>query len=194
MLFLPLGVLTLSLARSSATHGDAAAPAPAVAVVDETPHAPLSPSFASARFVVTDGTLFLLLYFVASFYFAAIMIRLLLTLAPVACIVAADGISALTRRFAAYLRFSRRSVARDDGSGGGKMVIRPVLIPVSLLGLLGVGATLLFNLTHAEFMGREGYSSPSITIRESPTVTARRPVRGAPDHAAGHRVAPGDNA
>jgi dolichyl-diphosphooligosaccharide--protein glycosyltransferase len=39
----------------------------------------------------SDGAVFLILYGTLSWYFAGVMVRLMLTLAPIACILAAIG-------------------------------------------------------------------------------------------------------
>ena len=44
------------------------------------------------------------------------MIRLMLTLAPIACILAAEGFSALLRRFMAYLRYRNEEVEGEKKS------------------------------------------------------------------------------
>ena len=59
---------------------------------------------------MSDGNIFLILYGTVAWYFAGIMIRLMLTLAPIACILAAQGFSAILRRFMAYLRYSGEEV------------------------------------------------------------------------------------
>ena len=59
---------------------------------------------------ISDGSIFLILYGTVSWYFAGIMIRLMLTLAPIACILAAEGCSGLIRRFMAYLRYAGQEV------------------------------------------------------------------------------------
>ena len=41
------------------------------------------------------------------------MIRLMLTLAPIACILAAEGFSAILRRFMAYLRYRGEEVEQN---------------------------------------------------------------------------------
>ena len=69
---------------------------------------------------ISDGNIFLILYGTVSWYFAGIMIRLMLTLAPIACILAAEGFSGLIRRFMAYLRYAGRDVelGKEKKSGG----------------------------------------------------------------------------
>ena len=44
---------------------------------------------------ITDGGIFVILYGTLSWYFAGVMVRLMLTLAPIACILAAIGMSSL---------------------------------------------------------------------------------------------------
>ncbi|CAN0570114.1 unnamed protein product, partial [Ectocarpus sp. 12 AP-2014] len=61
----------------------------------------------------TDGAIFVIIYGTLSWYFAGVMVRLMLTLAPIACILAAVGMSSLLQRFTALLRFG-------GGGGGGK--------------------------------------------------------------------------
>ncbi|CAN0196783.1 unnamed protein product, partial [Ectocarpus fasciculatus] len=53
----------------------------------------------------TDGAIFVIIYGTLSWYFAGVMVRLMLTLAPIACILAAVGMSSLLQRFTALLRF-----------------------------------------------------------------------------------------
>lgn len=59
---------------------------------------------------MSDGNIFLILYGTVAWYFAGIMIRLMLTLAPIACILAAEGFSGVIRRFVAYIRYSGEEV------------------------------------------------------------------------------------
>ena len=51
-----------------------------------------------------DGTIFLLLYGTIAWYFAGVMVRLMLTLAPVACILSGVGASCLLTRFSATIK------------------------------------------------------------------------------------------
>ncbi|CAN0459828.1 unnamed protein product, partial [Hapterophycus canaliculatus] len=52
----------------------------------------------------TDGAIFVIIYGTLSWYFAGVMVRLMLTLAPIACILAAVGMSSVLHRFTALLR------------------------------------------------------------------------------------------
>lgn len=53
---------------------------------------------------VTDGAVFIILYGTLAWYFAGVMVRLMLTLAPIACVLAAIGISTILTRFSALVK------------------------------------------------------------------------------------------
>ena len=73
---------------------------------------------------ITDGGIFVILYGTLSWYFAGVMVRLMLTLAPIACILAAIGLSGLLIRFSALLKTSEMfnisitatAVSKDNSS------------------------------------------------------------------------------
>lgn len=68
---------------------------------------------------VTDGGIFVILYGTLSWYFAGVMVRLMLTLAPIACILAAIGLSSLLTRFSALVKGSDLyNLATGSGAGG----------------------------------------------------------------------------
>jgi dolichyl-diphosphooligosaccharide---protein glycosyltransferase len=52
----------------------------------------------------TDAAIFVILYGTLAWYFAGVMVRLMLTLAPIACILAAVGMSTLLNRFSAIIK------------------------------------------------------------------------------------------
>ena len=53
---------------------------------------------------LNDGMIFLILYGTLAWYFAGVMVRLMLTLAPIACILAAVGLSGILTRYAAFIK------------------------------------------------------------------------------------------
>ncbi|KAJ1396721.1 STT3 subunit of Oligosaccharyl transferase, partial [Ochromonadaceae sp. CCMP2298] len=55
---------------------------------------------------ITDGGIFVILYGTLAWYFAGVMVRLMLTLAPIACVLAAIGLSGIMTRFSALLKGS----------------------------------------------------------------------------------------
>ena len=61
------------------------------------------------------------------------MIRLMLTLAPIACILAAEGFSAILRRFMAYLRYHGEEVNHNGEKKSMCMLVRKIMIPFTFL-------------------------------------------------------------
>lgn len=59
---------------------------------------------------VTDANVFIILYGVTSIYFAGVMVRLMLVLAPVMCILGGIGISSTLRKYCVHLESSKPSV------------------------------------------------------------------------------------
>jgi dolichyl-diphosphooligosaccharide--protein glycosyltransferase len=67
----------------------------------------------------TDGAIFLIIYGTVSWYFAAVMVRLMLVLAPAACVLAGLGLSNVLTTFAAHARLAWAPPARGAGNEGG---------------------------------------------------------------------------
>jgi len=65
---------------------------------------------------VTYGKLFLGLYGVLSTYFSCVMIRLMLVVAPAACVLAAIGISEILRKMAKSIRLHLISKSDEEES------------------------------------------------------------------------------
>jgi dolichyl-diphosphooligosaccharide--protein glycosyltransferase len=63
---------------------------------------------------VTYGKLFLGLYGVLSTYFSCVMIRLMLVIAPAACVLAAIGISEIIRKMAKSIRYGLSKSAEEE--------------------------------------------------------------------------------
>lgn len=138
---------------------------------------------------VTYGKLFLGLYGVLSTYFSCVMIRLMLVIAPAACVLAAIGISEILRKMAKAIRASmdssnnqieegsseEASQAADDkkakqavkkGSGAPQGEKKKRRIPTDVA--IGVILFFIWFLTsyiyHSTYMAAEAYSSPSIIL------------------------------
>eukprot|EP00941_MAST-03F_sp_MAST-3F-sp1_P006178 g6178.t1 len=62
----------------------------------------------------TDGKIFVILYGTIAWYFAGVMVRLMLTLAPIACILASVAASALLRRFSGHLKAKVQDMVDKD--------------------------------------------------------------------------------
>ncbi|KUF99164.1 High mobility group protein 1.2 [Phytophthora nicotianae] len=116
---------------------------------------------------LTDGGIFVILYGTVAWYFAGVMVRLMLTLAPIACILGAVGISSTLRKFMGILARPSTFVVQKDG-------VQPV---PKLLALGIVGGLLLMLLSytlHATYVSSMAYSSPSIVIEAGRTHTGER--------------------
>jgi dolichyl-diphosphooligosaccharide---protein glycosyltransferase len=136
---------------------------------------------------VTYGKLFLGLYGVLSTYFSCVMIRLMLVVAPAACVLAAIGISEILRKMTKSIRASmiekaaleeegvEAPAAEDDKkkaakpvkkAGGDKNAKKKRYIPTDIA--IGVIMFLIWFLTsyvyHSTYMAAEAYSSPSIIL------------------------------
>ena len=70
---------------------------------------------------LTDHNIFIILYGVTSVYFAGVMVRLMLVLAPVMCILSGIAVSASLSTYMKYLEGSGISTAmHSGGSNEGK--------------------------------------------------------------------------
>jgi dolichyl-diphosphooligosaccharide---protein glycosyltransferase len=112
---------------------------------------------------VSDGGIFLILYGTLSWYFAGVMVRLMLTLAPIACILAAIGLSNVITKFAALIKTNELITGKAPikGSNAEKYSMSPAL---SLLVITGSAFMLLMFSYHATYVSSMAYSSPSIVI------------------------------
>ena len=103
------------------------------------------------------GKIFAGIYVVLAVYFASVMIRLLLVLAPAACIVGGIGVSRTIRFFTKSIRLSIL------GDKKGKQSKR-VPVEIAVLGLLFLAYMMSTYVLHSNFTGAEAYASPSIIM------------------------------
>lgn len=108
---------------------------------------------------VTDAAIFAILYGSIAWYFAGVMVRLMLTLAPIAVVLAAIALSELLHKFGKDLL--QGVGLRTMSSNWLETKLR---VPVSLLGIGVLMSLLMFFLMHCIFVAHEAYSSNSITI------------------------------
>ena len=105
----------------------------------------------------TETKIFGALYTVLGVYFASVMVRLLLVLAPAVSIMAGTGISWTIRKFAK----SVRSFILPSKEKKKKYRIPP---EIAFVGLILFGYYCSVYILHANFAGAEAYSSPSIIL------------------------------
>eukprot|EP01041_Mallomonas_annulata_P010990 gene10990-22967_t len=138
---------------------------------------------------ISDGAIFVILYGTLAWYFAGVMVRLMLTLAPIACILGAIGMSAILTRFSALIKVSNffskpteatstsnatantsSSTSTPISSSKASATLSPSL---SLMILGGATFLLLMFSYHATYVSSIAYSSPSIVIDAGKTQDGR---------------------
>ncbi|KAF1334860.1 Dolichyl-diphosphooligosaccharide-protein glycosyltransferase, partial [Globisporangium splendens] len=116
---------------------------------------------------ITDGGIFVILYGTVAWYFAGVMVRLMLTLAPIACILGAIGVSSTLRKFMGLLKRPANYVVHKDG-------VQEVPVPIALSIIGGLLVLLLSYTFHATYVSSMAYSSPSIVIEAGRTHSGER--------------------
>jgi len=104
---------------------------------------------------LTDANIFIILYGMTSVYFAGVMVRLMLVVAPVACVMGGVAISTTLKSYMRHLK-----TANKPKKQGAPEVPREVAIVV----VLGVLVMLIFYVYHCTWVTSEAYSSPSIVL------------------------------
>lgn len=116
---------------------------------------------------ISDGAIFIILYGMVAWYFAGVMVRLMLTLAPIACILSAIGLSTLLRRFSGVLKYGNQTPASgvNEASYGMAMLV-----------LAFTTITLCSYSFHATYAASFAYSHPSIVIEAGTTRGGERVI------------------
>jgi len=99
---------------------------------------------------MTDATIFIILYTMTSVYFAGVMVRLMLVLAPVACIIGAIAASATLTSYMKFTKPSKQELVFSKEIG------------YTVVG--GVTLLLMLYALHCTWVTSEAYSSPSIVL------------------------------
>ncbi|XP_044137932.1 dolichyl-diphosphooligosaccharide--protein glycosyltransferase subunit STT3A [Bufo gargarizans] len=109
---------------------------------------------------LSDARIFIIMYGVTSMYFSAVMVRLMLVLAPVMCILSGIGVSQVLTTYMKNLDISRpdkKSKKQQDST-------YPIKNEVAS-GMIMVMAFFLVTYTfHSTWVTSEAYSSPSIVL------------------------------
>lgn len=109
---------------------------------------------------LTDANIFMILYGVTSIYFAGVMVRLMLVLAPVMCILSGIAVSHLLTKFLKQPENPKQSDKRNrkqDANVSFRHLISNAFIMVITI--------LLISYTfHCTWVTSEAYSSPSIVL------------------------------
>ncbi|XP_044267766.1 dolichyl-diphosphooligosaccharide--protein glycosyltransferase subunit STT3A [Tribolium madens] len=110
---------------------------------------------------LTDANIFMILYGVTSIYFAGVMVRLMLVLAPVMCILSGIAVSHLLTKFMKNTDTAKPSEHKKSK----KLESNHVLKNEISSAFVGVICLLLISYTfHCTWVTSEAYSSPSIVL------------------------------
>lgn len=121
--------------------------------------------------------LFIAFYLVSSIYFASLMIRLLLVVAPAMCVLSGIGVSYLVRDLMKILisrpKKSRRQGEEDAQEG---YFFRVVKAAFALIGLLFIGYLMAKFMFHGSLVGADVYSSPSVILSNRDYTTGSKTI------------------
>lgn len=110
---------------------------------------------------LSDANIFLILYGVTSIYFAGVMVRLMLVLAPVMCILSGVAVSSLLNSYMKNIDppkpVEKKSKKTTDSDAELKSQI-------SMFFVTGITALLMLYVYHCIWVTSEAYSSPSIVL------------------------------
>jgi len=116
---------------------------------------------------LTDSNIFIIIYGVTSIYFAGVMVRLMLVLAPVACILAGIGISSILSTYLKNLEVSSKPEAKQVSSRRSNKQGDPSYPIKNEVATFMVALITFFLITytfHCTWVTSEAYSSPSIVL------------------------------
>jgi dolichyl-diphosphooligosaccharide--protein glycosyltransferase len=117
---------------------------------------------------LTDHNIFIILYGVFSVYFAGVMVRLMLVLAPVMCILSGIAVSSSLSTYMKYLDPPASSTNKSQPSRGQRAKQDPASYPQKEgVATFFIGMMTFFLVTytfHCTWVTSEAYSSPSIVL------------------------------
>jgi len=107
---------------------------------------------------LSDSNIFAVLYGITSVYFAGVMVRLMLVLAPIACVMAAIATSQSLRNYMKFVKPRPNRVSKKA------LVEFPVQREIGYVLVGGVTMLLILYVYHCTWVTSEAYSSPSIVL------------------------------
>lgn len=107
---------------------------------------------------LSDANIFAVLYGITSVYFAGVMVRLMLVLAPIACVMSSIAASS---SLDTYMKFIKPRPARISKKNA---VDFPVQREIGYVLVAGVTTLLVLYVFHCTWVTSEAYSSPSIVL------------------------------
>jgi len=113
---------------------------------------------------LTDANIFIILYGVTSIYFAGVMVRLMLVLAPVMCILSGIAVSSSLSNQVKYLDTPKTSQAPTDKRSKKAEASTPFRSEVAWTFTVLMAFFLVSYTFHCTWVTSEAYSSPSIVL------------------------------
>jgi len=117
---------------------------------------------------LTDANIFIIMYGITSIYFAGVMVRLMLVLAPVACVLAGIGISSVLQTYMKNIDPPAASTGQKPVSNKKAKTEADKSYPIKNEVATGMVLLVTFFLItytfHCTWVTSEAYSSPSIVL------------------------------
>ena len=113
----------------------------------------------------TPGKLFMAGYGVLAVYFACVMVRLLLVLAPAVCILSAIGLSETLHRFTRHISNYREwSAYNSNPSDKKKKPEYGYPLELAIIVIIFVAGACVYYINHCVWVAAEAYSSPTVIM------------------------------
>jgi dolichyl-diphosphooligosaccharide--protein glycosyltransferase len=106
---------------------------------------------------MTDESIFAILYGITSIYFAGVMVRLMLVLAPIACVLSAIAVSETLKSYMKYLKPRPYGKTKSVPEYMWQKEIAGIIVG-------GIACLFIFYVFHCTWVTSEAYSSPSIVL------------------------------
>lgn len=114
---------------------------------------------------LTDSNIFIILYGVTSIYFAGVMVRLMLVLAPVMCILSGIAVSHLLSKYMKCIETPGAAKTIEVKKSKKLEQQQPAVKSEFAIGFVGLLTFMLITYTfHCTWVTSEAYSSPSIVL------------------------------
>ncbi|XP_055842920.1 dolichyl-diphosphooligosaccharide--protein glycosyltransferase subunit STT3A-like [Episyrphus balteatus] len=114
---------------------------------------------------LTDSNIFIILYGVTSIYFAGVMVRLMLVLAPVMCVLSGIAISHLLTKYIKCVDSGASKPVEHSKRHHKKLEQQTAVKKEVAIGFVAIITMMLITYTfHCTWVTSEAYSSPSIVL------------------------------
>jgi dolichyl-diphosphooligosaccharide--protein glycosyltransferase len=110
---------------------------------------------------LSDANLFVVIYGITSVYFAGVMVRLMLVLAPIACVLSGIAVSEVLKTYSRYIKPRPFGVAKANKSDVTEL---PLAKEIGYVMVAGTAMLLVLYVFHCTWVTSEAYSSPSIVL------------------------------